>query len=88
MNKFEEMGFRALLIVKAYETVENDLATENAVESSCPIDDEYILIGIRGGKIYVIQKRDGSERADFIPEEDGSEAGDIIGYYVNLYVNR
>ena len=87
MTKFEEMSFRAALAVKAYEAVENGLAADDVAASSCPIDDEYILIGVRGGETYIIQKLDGSEQADFIPEDEWG-VGDLVGYYVNLYVNR
>lgn len=86
MINFNEMTIKAASIIAAYENVcellESDPDNKAAVE--VPIDEAYVLIGIRDGATFIIMSNDGSEQIDFIPDDDWTP-GDLIGAYIDLY---
>lgn len=83
---FSEMNQKASAIIQAYESAHDLLESnpDNQAAVEVPIDEAYVLIGIRGGATYIIMSVDGSEQLDFIPDDDW-EPGDIVGAYLNLY---
>lgn len=86
MINFNEMNQKASAIIQAYESVCELLESnpDNKAAVEVPINEAYVLIGIRGGATFLIMSADGTEQIDFIPDDDW-EPGDIVGAYLNLY---
>lgn len=89
MINFDEMQNKAMAIIAAYETVQTGLEADEEKKAAieAPIDENYTLIGVRGGETFIIQSADGTEQMDFIPDDEW-EPGDIVGAYLSLYFQK
>ena len=91
MINFEDVRAKVDAIVEAYSKVEDLMGRDDskAAAVEVPIDETYSLVAVRGGEAMFIV--DGANRdhivLDYIPDDEWTP-GDIIGGYLDLYIER
>ena len=91
MINFEDVRTKVDAIIEAYSKVEDLMGRDDskAAAVEVPIDETYSLVAVRGGEAMFIV--DGENRdhivLDYIPDDEWTP-GDVIGGYLDLYIER
>ena len=91
MINFEDMRTKVDAIIEAYSKVEDLMGRDDskAAAVEVPIDETYSLVAVRGGEAMFIV--DGTNRdhivLDYLPDDEWTP-GDVIGGYLDLYIER